>query len=201
MTTKSHQDTVLEAEAINQDLLMQSIELLPDQVIKNVEMIANHQDRYHQNATPHQRGLDQITSIFGQPQFLYFQVVFFTIWAFCSHLANLAMLPKTFPLFDLRDEGLGVASLLISTGVLIYQTRQEKLSAERSHLILQLNLLTEQKITKLISLVEELRIDLPNVSNRDDLEAKMMQQATDPQAILGVLQQNLDHTPIAPTIV
>jgi uncharacterized membrane protein len=200
MTTKSQQDTTIELEITDQELLMQSIELLPDQVIKNVEMIANHQDRHHQNATPHQRGLERITAIFGQPQFLYFQVVFFIIWAFCSHLANLDLLPKTFPLFDLREEGLGVASLLISTGVLIYQTRQEKLSAERSHLILQLNLLTEQKITKLISLVEELRIDLPNVSNRDDLEATIMQQATDSQAILEVLQHNLDHTSISPTV-
>jgi hypothetical protein len=36
--------------------------------------------------------------------------------------------------------------------------------------------------------VEELRVDLPDVKNRDDLEAEMMQQATDTQAILGVLQ-------------
>lgn len=185
---------------VNQDLLMQSIDLLPDQIIKNVELIANHQDRSQQNATPHQRGLEQITAIFGKPQFLYFQVVFFSIWAFCSDLANLDILPASFPLFDLREEGLGMASLFISTGVLIYQTRQEKLSAERSHLILQLNLLTEQKITKLIALVEELRIDLPNVSNRDDLEATVMQQATDPQAILEVLQHNLDHPSVSSPI-
>ncbi len=197
MTKKSEQDAAIELEEINRELLTQSIELLPDQVIKNVEVIANHQERYQQNATLHQRGLDRIAAIFGQPQFLYFQIAFFTIWAVCSHLANLDVLAKSFPLFDLRDEGLEVASLLISTGVLIYQTRREKLSAERSHLALQLNLLTEQKITKLISLVEELRIDLPNVSNRDDLEATMMQQATDPQAILEVLQQSLDHAPIA----
>jgi uncharacterized membrane protein len=60
--------------------------------------------------------------------------------------------------------------------------------------MVQLNLLTEQKITKLIALVEELRIDLPDVKNRDDAEAEIMQQATDPQAILGVLQQNLEHS-------
>jgi uncharacterized membrane protein len=200
VTTKSEQDDAIELEISDQELLMQSIELLPDQVIKNVELIANHQERYQQNATRHQRGLDAIASIFGQPQFLYFQIVFFIIWAVCSHLANLDILSKSFPLFDLREEGLSVVSLLISTGVLIYQTRQEKFSAERSHLILQLNLLTEQKITKLISLIEELRVDLPNVSNRDDLEATMMQQATDPQAILEVLQQSLDHSLIIPIV-
>jgi uncharacterized membrane protein len=78
---------------------------------------------------------------------------------------------------------------LISTGVLIHQARQEQVSEERSHLMLQLNLITEQKIAKLIALVEELRTDLPNVKNRADLEAEIMQQTIDPQAILEVLQQ------------
>jgi uncharacterized membrane protein len=200
MTKNTVQDELAGIDVVNQDLLMQPIDLLPDQVIKNVELITSHQDRSQQNATPHQRGLEKVTAIFGQPLFLYIQIIFFIIWAVFSRLANLDILPKTFPLFDLREEGLGVASLLISTGVLIYQTRQEKLSAERSHLTLQLNLLTEQKITKLISLIEELRVDLPNVNNRHDLEATIMQQATDPQAILEVLQQNLDHTPTSSTI-
>lgn len=63
--------------------------------------------------------------------------------------------------------------------------------------MLQLNLLTEQKITKLISLVEELRTDLPNVKNRNDLEAEAMKQVTNPQVILDALQQKLDHTVVA----
>jgi uncharacterized membrane protein len=114
-------------------------ELLPEQVIKNIEAISNHQDRYLQNSTAHQRGLDKIAAIFSQPQFLYSQIGFFTIWWICSYLSNRHILPADFPLFDLREEGLSLAGLLISTGVLIYQTRQEKVSEERSHLMLQLN--------------------------------------------------------------
>jgi uncharacterized membrane protein len=173
--------------------------LLPEQVIKNIEAIANHQDRYIQNSTAHQRGLDKIAAVFSRSQFLYFQIGFFTIWWICSYLSNRHILPADFPLFDLRSEGLGVAGLLISTGVLIYQTRQEKVSEERSHLMLQLNLITEQKIAKLISLVEELRTDLPNVKNRADLEAEVMKQAIDPQAILEVLQQTSVPQPTPPT--
>jgi uncharacterized membrane protein len=173
--------------------------LLPEQVIKNIATIANHQDRYLQNSTAHQRGLDKIAAVFSRSQFLYFQIGFFTIWWICSYLSNRHILPADFPLFDLRSEGLGVAGLLISTGVLIYQTRQEKVSEERSHLMLQLNLITEQKIAKLISLVEELRTDLPNVKNRADLEAEVMKQAIDPQAILEVLQQTSVPQPTPPT--
>ena len=173
-------------------------ELLPEQVIKNIEAIATHQDRHHQNSTAHQRGLDKIVAVFSRSQFLYFQIIFFTTWWICSYLSNRHILLPDFPLFNLREEGLDVAALLISTGVLIYQTRQEQVSEERSHLMLQLNLITEQKIAKLISLVEELRTDLPNVKNRADLEAEIMQQAIDPQAILEVIQYNSEHTPIPP---
>jgi uncharacterized membrane protein len=55
--------------------------------------------------------------------------------------------------------GIDIASLLIATGVLVQQNRQDKLSEQRSHLMLQINLLTEQKIAKLIELIEELRTD------------------------------------------
>ena len=176
------------------DLLIKSIEILPDQIVKNVETIALHQDQHQQNSTAERRLLNRVTAIFRRPQFLYFQIIFFLVWGACSHLARQGILPNNFLLFDVQDQGLDVAALLISTGVLIYQTRQEELSEERSHLMLQLNLLTEQKITKLISLVEELRTDLPNVKNRDDIEAEAMKQTTDPQVILDALQRKLDST-------
>ena len=99
------------------------------------------------------------------------------------------MCSSDLPLFDLHLHGLEVASLLISTEVLIAQAHQEKTEQERSHLALQLNLVTEQKMAKLISLVEELRTDLPNVKNRNDEEAEAMKQAIDPQAILEVIQK------------
>jgi uncharacterized membrane protein len=82
-------------------------------------------------------------------------------------------------------------SLLISTGVLIRQTRQEKLAEQRAQLMLQLNLLSEQKIAKLIALTEELRRDLPSVKDRYDPEAEVMQQAADPRVVLDTLQENL----------
>jgi uncharacterized membrane protein len=163
--------------------------LIPEQIVKNVEAITSHQERYQQKATTAQRVLEKIVSIFGRPEFLYFQIGFFILWEICGYLVNLGILPASFPDFDLREQWLDLASLFISTGVLVYENRQEQVSEERSHLMLQLNLITEQKIAKLISLVEELRTDLPNVRNRNDEEAELMKQATDPQVILEVIQK------------
>ena len=50
-----------------------------------------------------------------------------------------------------------------------------------------MNLTAEQKIAKLIELIEELRRDIPSVTNRVDLQAETMAQAVDPEAVLTAL--------------
>jgi uncharacterized membrane protein len=163
---------------------------LPEPILRNIETIIKLETEQDQDIPHHHRILERVAAFCGQPRFLYGQIIFFSAWWICSHLSSRGILQKNLPLFNLRQDGLGVSSLLITTGVLIYQTRQDKLSAERAHLALQLNLLTEQKIVKLISLVEELRTDLPNVRNRQDIEAEEMQKTADPQALLNVLKEN-----------
>jgi uncharacterized membrane protein len=54
-----------------------------------------------------------------------------------------------------------------------------------------INLLSERKIAKVITLLEELRTDLPDVVNRYDSEATIMQDAADPIAVLKSLQENI----------
>lgn len=209
MTAKMHQDSVsrdiltakVQQQAVAIDSLEESIAaeaVVPEQVLRNIETITNYLERSEQNVPIAQRILDKVVSVFGKPQFLYFQILFFMIWEICGHLVDLGILPTSFPQFDLREQWLDLASLFISTGVLVSENRQEKVNEERSHLMLQLNLITEQKIAKLISLVEELRTDLPNVRNRNDLEAEMMKQSTNPQVILEVIQKISDPSTIEP---
>ncbi len=42
--------------------------------------------------------------------------------------------------------------------------------------------------------MEELRADLPTIRDRYDWEAQIMQQSTDPQVVLDILQENLEET-------
>jgi uncharacterized membrane protein len=186
----------------------EKLESLPEPVRQNIETIIQLETEDGKNIPAHHRILERVATSFGHPKFLYGQILFFTAWWICSQLANSGILPVDFPRLNLRDEGLDIAALLISTGVLVYQSRQEKIAEERSHLMLQLDLLTEQKIVKLIALVEELRADLPNVRNRVDLEAEEMQQPIDPQALLVALKESLNpsededtptQSPIDPT--
>ena len=166
---------------------------LSEQVVRNIETIIGFQAKQEQSLPFKDRVVEKIAAFFGKSEFLYLQLFFFTSWAMCSHMVP-QLLPFGLPVFDAKEVGVDMCALLIATGVLVQQNRQDRLAEQRSHLILQINLLTEQKIAKLIELVEELRQDLPDIRDRSDLEAKIMQQATDPQIVLDILQENLEST-------
>lgn len=166
---------------------------LPQQVIDNIETVIGFQAKQEQTEPLHEQILHKISAVFATSQFLYAQLIFFAIWSIWSHLTGDVTLPFDFPKYDLQNQGLDTASLLIATGVLVRQSRQEQLGEQRSHLMLQISLLTEQKTAKLIGLLEELRTDLPDLQNRRDWEAEIMQQSTDPQVVLNILQENLNH--------
>lgn len=92
----------------------------------------------------------------------------------------------------------GIVSLgafLVATAVLIKQNRFAKLAEQREHLDLKVTLLTEQKVAKLIDLIEELRRDMPNVKNRHDPQAAALQQAMNPDQVLAALDEGgaVDH--------
>ena len=73
-----------------------------------------------------------------------------------------------------------------SSRPLFVQTRLEQ---QHAHLDLQVNLLTEQKVTKLIGLMEELRRDLPMVRNRHDAQAAALEQPADTAQVLSAISQ------------
>lgn len=101
MNAKRYQDSVSRdilaakvQQAVVTDLLEESAESdadVPEQVLKNIETITNYLERSEQNVPLAQRILDKVVSVFGKPQFLYFQILFFTIWEICGHLVDLGI--------------------------------------------------------------------------------------------------------------
>ncbi|MEA5504452.1 DUF1003 domain-containing protein [Halotia wernerae UHCC 0503] len=164
---------------------------LPDPISKSIETIALLHRQEVRDIPTHQRVLENISAFFGRPAFLYSLLAGIAFWIFGSMLNKTGIVPFNLPSFSLSNQGLDTAALLISTGVLVRQSRQENFAKQRAQLSLQLNLISEQKIAKVIALLEELRKDLPNVNNRDDHEAQVMEEAADPMVVLSALQENL----------
>jgi len=133
--------------------------------------------------------MEVLTAALGRPRTVYVTLSFVVGW-----VAFNLVTPKLFgwqridppPFFWLQGM-VTLSALLMTTLVLITANRQTRNAEERSHLDLQVNLLAEHKVAKLIALVEELRRDLPMVRDRIDREADAMQEAVDPNAMIEAL--------------
>ena len=72
--------------------------------------------------------------------------------------------------------------------ILTTQRRDESLSRRRELLTLELAILSEQKMTKVVALLEELRRDSPQIPDRKDLEADQMAAKADPHEVLAAIE-------------
>jgi uncharacterized membrane protein len=65
------------------------------------------------------------------------------------------------------------------------------LTSHHEQLTLELAILSEQKAAKIISLLEELRQDHPEIHNRVDHEAAAMSAPADPKSVLESIKKHL----------
>lgn len=162
----------------------------PDPITHNIESIEAFYQREDLKVTESQRVAEAIGNVIGRPVFLGCIVAFVMLWI----LVNLGVRHMHLTAFDSPPcfwlQGIvSLLALLTTTVVLIRQERLAKLEERREHLELQVNLLTEQKTTKLIHLLEELRRDLPMVRYRRDPESEAMLQPTDPHRVLAEMDE------------
>ncbi len=136
-----------------------------------------------------ERGLERVSALIGRPVYLIGLLALVVVWIAINALATvLGFAPADPPPFARLQGLLTVAALATTTVVLMTQQRLARLESHRAHLDLQVNLLTEQKVTKLIHLLEELRRDLPMVRDRHDAEAMALQRRTDTAQMLSALE-------------
>ena len=102
-----------------------------------------------------------------------------------------ASAPDPPPFFWLQG-CIALAALITAIMVLTTQNRQSRHAEERAQLDLQVNLGAEQKIAKIVALLEELRRDLPNVRDRLDPVADAMSEAVDPHAVVSALKETFE---------
>lgn len=168
-------------------------ESLPEHVSQQVETFATLHARGESDVSVHQRTVEKVTAFLGRPLFLSFVLGIVALWVLLNLLMRRSGITAIdAPPFFWLQGVVGLGALLLTIVVLITQNRQARLAERRAQLDLQVNLLSEQKIAKVIALMEELRRDIPSVRNRHDPEAEAMSEAADPHAVLDALEEKLD---------
>jgi uncharacterized membrane protein len=158
-----------------------------DVIDENVRTIAALREQHERRIPAQYRAISWLSAAIGRPLLLWTELILLVCWLLLGR--------RWFdPPPNVWLQGVvGVASLLLTTMVLIAQNRERALSDRRAHLDTQLSLAVDQKVAKLIALVEELRKDLP-IPDRADPVAESMARPTDPHEVSRRLERRLDPT-------
>ena len=154
---------------------------LSDHVAESVDVVAEFHAEHHRGATPLQRAIDAVTNQLGRPTALIAIIVVLAIWAGLA--LRVAGGGVDQPVFAWLECAATVAALLIAMLILVTQRREDELAERRAQLMLELALLADRKSAKIIELLEELRRDHPDVSDRVDAESDAMATPTDAKSV------------------
>jgi uncharacterized membrane protein len=123
---------------------------------RNIDAIAKLEHDALSRRTPTERVSDAIARLVGNVGFLLVQLILICAWA----LVNLSVIPGIKP-FD--PFPFGVLALIVSSEsvfltifVLISQGRMARQSERRSHLDLQVGMLSEQELTTILQMLQKL---------------------------------------------
>ena len=87
------------------------------------------------------------------------------------------------------SDAVGLLSLFMVVLIIGAQRHEEQLAQRREMLLLELAVRSEQKIAKVIALIEESRRDNPLLPDRSDPGAETLAQPSDPGSVLDAIKQ------------
>lgn len=152
---------------------------------RNIRTLCERKRTENKQRSLQLRIADAITRFTGSMAFVYIHLVLFALWI----IANLPRVP--FPKFDPSYVVLAmfasVEAIFLSTFVLISQNRMAEEADKRADLDLQVSLLSEHEVTRLITLVTRIAEKLDIEESRDP-ELRELQQDVRPERVLDVLE-------------
>ncbi len=164
--------------------------ILPAHIEETVQAIAKLHADHYARATPLQKLLDATTARAGRPSFIVGVVVLAVAWmALNGAMIEAGLKPLDEPPFFWMQGAVALSALVMTSLILTTQRREDELASHREQLTLELGILSEQKATKIIQLLEGLRRDHPQIADRVDLEAEALSTAADPQAVLDAIKE------------
>jgi uncharacterized membrane protein len=162
---------------------------LSEHIEQNIEGVVALQRREWEQTSVSQRRVERIGRFMGRPVYLVGLLCLAILWVAVNvGMSHFGYAPLDPVPFEMLQGMLSLSALITTTIVLIAQNRQSKLEQQHTHLGLQVNLLTEQKVSKLIHLIEELRRDLPMVKDRHDPQAILLQEGADTEQVLSAIE-------------
>jgi uncharacterized membrane protein len=153
---------------------------------RNIRTLALRRQQEDANASFESRVADAITRFTGSMVFVYLHLVLFGFWT-AANLGWVPGVPKWDESFVILGTSASAEAIFLSTFVLISQNRMSARAEKRADLDLQISLLAEHEITRLIALVSDISAHLGVKTEMED-EVNEMKQDVAPEAVLDVIE-------------
>jgi uncharacterized membrane protein len=157
----------------------------------NIETVIRLEAEQENRVAPADRLSEAIGQFAGTNTFITIQLICVALWVFINTGA-----PKAVPPFDpfpfvFLGVLLALEAVLLTSFVLIRQNRMSAKSDHRSHLDLQINLLAEKEITKVIQLLQRMSQQMGIEQEITDRETRELGKDTELEDVARDLQENL----------
>lgn len=134
---------------------------------------------------------DRLTALMGQPLFIVALFMAILVWVVGNlTVVRLGYAPIDPPPFIWLQGTITTSTLFIAVLILTTQRREDQLANHRLQLILELTILNDQRSSKIIELLEEVRRDNPAIFDRVDNEAAAMSVPSDTLAVLEAIKDS-----------
>ncbi len=150
-------------------------------------MMEERRDRDEATASFEERVADAITQFTGSMRFVYLHVVLFGLWIIVN-LGIVPGIPKFDPSFVILAMVASVEAIFLSTFILISQNRMTAAAEKRAELDLQINLLAEHEVTKLVTMVSAIAARLDVRTEVDD-EVTELKEDVAPETVLDEIEE------------
>jgi uncharacterized membrane protein len=163
----------------------------PDHIDEAVRSVTQLHSDHHGRTTGPQRAVNRITAFMARPLFVALLGLGVAGWIGANLIAiMLGLQAIDAPAFQWLQGAANLFSMFVVMLVLVAQKHEDELNAHRDTLTLELAILSEHKIAKVIQLLEELRRDSPQVQDRVDRQADQMAQPADAGSVLAATRPN-----------
>lgn len=156
-------------------------------VERNIKALLDRAKQEEANKTTEEKIADHITRFTGSMAFVYIHLFIFGSWI----IWNLGWLglPPFDESFVVLAMIASVEAIFLSTFVLISQNRMMKQADKRSDLNLQVSLLAEHEITRLITLVTAMARQM-QIQEAHDPEIEELSQDVHPEKVLDTMDKH-----------
>jgi uncharacterized membrane protein len=154
---------------------------------RNIEAMRERERRERKRTTFHEQLAEAITRFTGSIAFVYLHLLLYGAWI-VANLGWIAGIAPWDPTFVVLAMIASVEAIFLSTFVLISQNRMAAEAERRAALDLQINLLAEHEVTRLMALVsaiaERLGVECPAPEEIQELKRDVA-----PEAVLDAIEE------------